>query len=51
VFVRENVRAGVVVEVATLVVKRGERVPALNDVTVPDPPLPVIAVGVPLLQI
>jgi hypothetical protein len=33
-----NVRAGVVVAVATLVVKSGERVPALKLVTEPDPP-------------
>lgn|SRR5271167_1124142 len=32
--------AGVLVEVATLVVNNGERFPAENDVTVP-PPLPV----------
>ena len=38
--VRENVSAGVVVAVATEVVKSGERVPALKDVTVPEPPPP-----------
>ena len=32
-----NVRAGVVVEVATLVVKSGERLPELKLVTVPEP--------------
>jgi hypothetical protein len=35
--VREKVNAGVVVEVATDVVKSGERFPAENDVTVPVP--------------
>jgi hypothetical protein len=33
----EKLKAGVEVAVATLVVKSGDSVPALNDVTVPDP--------------
>lgn len=36
-FDREKLNAGVVVGVATLVVKSGDSVPAENDVTVPDP--------------
>lgn len=39
---RMNVKAGVVVAVATLVVKRGERVPAENEVTVPPPPVTAV---------
>jgi hypothetical protein len=35
-FERMKESAGVVVAVATEVVKRGESVPALNDVTLPD---------------
>jgi hypothetical protein len=38
-----NVNAGVVVDVATLVVNSGDSVPALNEVTVPLPPLPFAA--------
>jgi hypothetical protein len=40
VLVKLKVRAGVVVGVATLVVKSGERFPALKLVTVPLPPPP-----------
>jgi len=47
---RENVNAGVVVGLATEVVKRGDSVPAENVVTLPPPPPPPIAVGTPLLQ-
>jgi hypothetical protein len=38
-----NVNAGVVVEVATDVVNRGDSAPALNAVTVPEPPPPLVA--------
>jgi hypothetical protein len=43
-----KVSAGVVVEVATEVVKSGERVPAENDVTVPLPPPAPQSLPVPL---
>jgi hypothetical protein len=38
--VSENVKAGVVVPVATLVVNRGDRLPDVKLVTVPLPPPP-----------
>jgi len=38
----EKLRAGVLVAVATLVVNRGERLPALKLVTEPEPPPQVV---------
>jgi hypothetical protein len=42
-----NVSAGVVVEVATEVVKMGDSVPAEKSVTVPEPPAATPRISVP----